>query len=240
MFLLLSVCYTLVLPLGFCKPIMQLVVLFCKNFGLLSLFVRVYCLKIQRDLNVVSASTLWLTAWIDIARTIGFIDLKNNSARVLMRLIMCSFLTQVWWHAYLSLSAKGKILWLMVIRLCFYPLKRGRLQLVNSWATYPRCQMKKKHPIQLYFGFRCMESWRHHKLVILTEVQSRNKRMTKNGREEGQARTSRHQYPPSIFLSIIKLVFATFFFIQQVASLVKPKKDGPKSDRRNSVRAFLW
>lgn len=110
------------------------------------------------------------------------------------------------------LSGCASILW-----------KGERLQLVNSWATYPRCQMKKKHPIQLYFGFRCMESWRHHKLVILTEVQSRNKRMTKNGREEGQARTSRHQYPPSIFLSIIKLVFATFFFIQQVASLVKPK-----------------
>ena len=49
----------------------------------------------EKDLNVISASVLCSTAWIDLLGSIGFIDLKNNSARVLMRLIMCSFITQV-------------------------------------------------------------------------------------------------------------------------------------------------
>jgi len=69
---------------------------FARIFVLLSLFSCVYCLKIHRDLKAVPASLLrWLTAWIDLVGSIGFIDLKNNSARVLMRLIMSSFLTQV-------------------------------------------------------------------------------------------------------------------------------------------------
>lgn len=98
---LIYVCYYYLFVTHLCCPWFlasqscNFVLVFCKNFGLLSLFAYVYCLKIHRDLNVVSASTLWLTAWIDIVGSIGFIDLKNNSARVLMRLIICSFQTQV-------------------------------------------------------------------------------------------------------------------------------------------------
>lgn len=55
---LMHLCY----PWVFGNPIMQLVFLFCKNFGLLSLFSCVYCLKIHRDLKALPASLLrgWL------------------------------------------------------------------------------------------------------------------------------------------------------------------------------------
>lgn len=142
MFLLLSVCYTLALPLGFWQTNHATCGYILQEFW--TLIPICTCVLFENSERSQCCISFWLTAWIDIARSIGFIDLKNNSSRVLMRLIMCSFLTQVWWHAYLSLSAKGKILWLMVIRLCFYPLKRGKIAIGEFLGYLPEMSDEKE------------------------------------------------------------------------------------------------